>query len=84
MGIEALSVSRLNISGERVLADLHPAVRVKIGLVPRFRRWVVSFVEESDWDDRILKMGKRVDLVCWAAVLALAICVLPALIKAFL
>ncbi len=80
MTTETLNMDSLNISGTRLLADLKPAVQVKAGMIRRFRRWI----EESDWDDRILKMEKRIDVVCWAALLALAICILPAIIKALL
>ncbi len=80
MTTETLNMDSLNISGTRLLADLKPAVQFKAGMIRRFRRWI----EESDWDDRILKMEKRIDVICWAALLAAAICILPAVIRALL
>lgn len=84
MTTETLNMDSLNISGTRLLADLKPAVQVKAGMIRRFRRWAKHLIEESDWDDRILKMEKRIDVICWAALLAAAICILPAVIRALL
>ena len=79
MGIGTLRMNRLEVSGCLSLGHSKSGAGIKTWL-----RRISRLIENSDWDERILKMEGRLDLLCWTAVLAFIICLMPAFLKAWL
>ncbi len=79
MTIETLRMEGVGITGAGVLESLRPGMGIKT----RLRR-MGRLIENGDWDERVLKMEGRIDFLCWVAILAFIICLLPAFFKAWI
>jgi hypothetical protein len=79
MGIETLRMNRPAVAGCLSLGHAKSAAGIKTWL-----RAISRLIENSDWDERILKMERRLDRLCWAAVIAFVVCLMPAFLKAWL
>ena len=77
--MEAVEANRVEAT-PLVWGDLKSGVRFRAGLGRRIRLWI----ENGDWDERIIKAEGKIDLVCWAALLAFIIFLIPGFLKAWM
>ena len=75
MRIGTIGIDRFELTGSIEL-DFKSGVRLRAGIFRKIKMWI----EHGNWDEQIVKMGKRIDLFCWATIIAIVICMLPMLI----
>jgi hypothetical protein len=78
MGIEILQIDKLELSSLPLMSK--SGSRFRMGFLQKTRCWL----ENGDWDEKIIGMEKRIDLFCWSVLFAFAICLIPAFLKAWI
>lgn len=77
--MEAIDISRVEATSS-AWGRLKSDARFRLMIGRKFRRRI----ENGDWDERILKMEGKIDLVCWAVLLAFIVCLIPSFLKVWI
>lgn len=77
--MEAVDIGRIETTSS-AWGRLKSGARSRAGIGLRFRRRI----ENGDWDERILKLEGKIDLVCWGLLIAFVAFLIPIFLKVWL